>query len=250
MIWVVGDPSTGTSAVMGALRAGGAPLAPVVPARDGPFHAMENNHALCDPMRLRYIRDETLVLKVFPGNAIRCLRKAIIPTHAVVLRRPLEEARASRARRFPDRPAMLAINGERLEHGRRLLYQAHVAVLEVQFHALLADPRVTCDAVAEFLPFDLDVAAMAAFINPDRPWRDSYPVPRKDFDMTVIPNSHRSDDAAVLCVTCAALTEGVEVKDCHLCGSPYLEPISGTVLEHIKALRKLAEFVPKPEIWT
>lgn len=170
MIWVVGDPSTGTSLVMGCLLAGGASVK-TTSQHDGAqgFPFLEDNEANNDPMRLRQIRDQAVALKVFPGNAIRCLRCAIIPTHAIVTRRPIEDAQSSRAQRFPSRTWMLAIDGVALERAARLLSQAHVSVLEVPMYDLIRKPRKTCELItAHLAPVVgvLDIDAMSAI--PDR----------------------------------------------------------------------------------
>lgn len=138
-----------------------------------PHGTFEDNEANCDQARLRHVRNEHVVIKVFPPSVLICLRKAIIPTHAIITRRPIYDTLASWDRAYPlEREIVVGVTREDIIDGKvlasavSLLRQAHVKLLEIEGDRLIDSPRDVCREIAEFLGRDLDIDAMEKI--PDR----------------------------------------------------------------------------------
>ena len=180
VIVVSGLPRSGTSAMMKMLAAGGVPL--LTDAVRGADDDNPDGYFEFEPVKeLR--KGEHAWLRDAPGRAVKIVSGLLtgLPLdfsyQVIFMNRRISEVLASQRKMLIRRgePAdaipddrMAAIFAKHLREVHAwLAAQPNIAVLEVDYNALIADPRPHAAQVDRFLDGDLDIAAMCAAVNPD-----------------------------------------------------------------------------------
>ena len=163
---------------MQMLAAGGLP--PLTDAVRSPDADNPRGYFEYEPVKR--LRDDARCLEAAVGKAVKvihALATAIpgdLDVRAIVMRRDLEAVVASQQRMLGRRGApsgdlpadrLVEIFRAQLEEATRWLEsQPRFAVLELDYDGLLDDPVAAANALADFLGGGLDVAAMAAAVDP------------------------------------------------------------------------------------
>lgn len=128
---------------------------------------------------IKRLPEDPGVLRRTRGGAVKVIFALAyhLPTHArhavILMRRPITEVAASQRRMLErlGRPAdglETSTLEEAIEEFRGwAVRQSHLTVLEVEYRDVLADPWAASRRVTEFLGRELDVAAMAAAVEPE-----------------------------------------------------------------------------------
>jgi hypothetical protein len=179
VVIVSGLPRSGTSMMMKMLEAGGIPVLTDdirTPNADNPkgYYEFERVKKLPE--------GDTVWLDQAAGKAVKVISQLVMhlpDSHAykvLVVRREIDEILASQARMLKRRGESAgAASDERMadlfEKHLQKVYawmdaRPNVAYLSVDYNRMLADPRPTLERVNAFLGGGLDVAAMAAVVDP------------------------------------------------------------------------------------
>lgn len=179
IVVVSGLPRSGTAMAMRMLGAGGVPLL-VDAAR--PADA-DNPRGYYELAAVKAIRRDASFLDRAAGHAVKIvspLLDALPPRHAydvVLLRRPLAEVLASQAAMLRRAGRAAGSDDERTVAAALVKHLAWldawaraaprgVRVRELAYRRVVAAPRVAAEELAAFLGRPLDVAAMAAAVEP------------------------------------------------------------------------------------
>jgi hypothetical protein len=169
---VSGLPRSGTSVMMAALAAGGHPV--LADHQRAPDE--HNPRGYFEHSRVLTLADQADWLQGQEGKAVKILSHLLrhIPSsvraRVLFMRRPLSQVLASQN-------AMLGHHGQdpevaalmRRDLAQTLAWletQEHLSTLQVSYPRLLANPAEQFAAVVDFLGQDLNLAAMAATVDP------------------------------------------------------------------------------------
>lgn len=179
MIYVVsGLPRSGTSLAMQMLDAGGLPV-----LSDGLRIAdLDNPRGYYEWERIKDLAREPRILAQAEGRAVKVISSLLFALpqdydyRLIFMLRPLDEVLASQAVMLRNRgtegpklvPAALeaVLEAHLAEVNAWLQSRPDLAVLKVNFHDVLADPRGWAESLARFVGLPLDVEAMARQVDP------------------------------------------------------------------------------------
>lgn len=179
MITIVsGVPRSGTSLLMQMLAAGG-----MEPLTDGARTAdSDNPRGYFEWEPVKQIPERPELIDEAEGKVVKVISQLLLSLpsgreYAVIyIRRPFAEVVRSQAEMIRKRgTAGAAVKPEVLSaaleaHSRQvaawLERQPHLRVRWTAYHAVLAQPRAESEAIAAFLGIPLDVARMAAQVDP------------------------------------------------------------------------------------
>jgi len=175
---VSGLPRSGTSLMMQMLHAGGLPL-----RTDGLRTADENNpygYFEFDPVKR--LRSDNAWLPQAKGHAVKIIHLLLrdlrldgsLQYRIVFMRRPIDEVLASqramlqREGKAGADPLVLmkAFESQLAQLDTWLAAQAAIAVLPVQYHQVMQEPRSVAAALSTFLGLALDSDAMVRAVDP------------------------------------------------------------------------------------
>jgi hypothetical protein len=179
MIYIVsGLPRSGTSLVMQMLYAGGLPV-----LSDGQRAAdTDNPRGYFEWERIKALPREPRAVAEAEGRAVKVISSLLLSLppgqeyRVIFMLRPLDEVLASQAVMLQNRgtegpklapAAMLAaLQAHLAQVNAWLRSRPDLAVLKLNFHGLLADPRGQAESMARFFGLPLDVEAMARQVDP------------------------------------------------------------------------------------
>ncbi len=175
---VSGLPRSGTSMMMMLLEAGGiAPMTDGIRAADA-----DNPKGYYEFERVKKIKEDQGWLPEARGRVVKMIAQLLLELPAgheyriIFMRRKMEEILASQqemlVRRGTNKPGgpgdeemgkMLAMHVEQVLGAMRA--RGNVELLEIDYNAMLREPRRDIDRLNEFLGGELDTAAMAGVID-------------------------------------------------------------------------------------
>ena len=178
IVIVSGLPRSGTSLAMQMLQAGGLPI-----LSDGQRTAdADNPRGYYEWERIKGLPQQPSIIAEAEGRAVKVISSLLValPTRreyrVIFMLRLLDEVLASQAVMIRNRgvegpklapAAMLAaLQAHLAQVNAWLRSRADLAVLRMNFHDLLADPRGQAERVARFVDVPLDVDAMARQVDP------------------------------------------------------------------------------------
>lgn len=171
-VWVASLPRSYSSCTMRILEgAGFVPFQDAVqralPSGANPYGFYESSALNHDPVAtLRGLDLSGRCLKVFAKNVRPLLVARILPTHVILLRRPIEDVHASWKfwfRRLRMTPGEMVAT---LDVAEAALRECDIPILVVPVYELIDDATEWCGRISEFLGGGYDTAAMAALVDP------------------------------------------------------------------------------------
>lgn len=176
IIIVSGLPRSGTSLAMQMLAAGGVSV-----LTDGERAADDDNpRGYLELERVKQIKQDASWLPSARGKAVKLISQLVYDLPAteryrlIVMERDLDEVLASQEKMLarlgraalPRDKMKFAFANQIERFDAWLAKQPHIAALRVSYAALVADPPREAARINEFLGGGLDVAAMAAAVDP------------------------------------------------------------------------------------
>lgn len=179
IVVVSGLPRSGTSLLMQMLAAGGLP--PLTDNQRLPDEDNPRGYLEWEPIK-RLPQQPDLIAEA-EGKAVKVVSSllwALPPGHhyrVIFMERPLEEIAASQAvmirRRAAQGPALeasalaAALDAHRRQVLDRLRHRPEIALCQVHYHRLLAQPREQAEQIRGFLGLPLDLDAMVRQVDPN-----------------------------------------------------------------------------------
>jgi hypothetical protein len=178
MITIVsGLPRSGTSLMMQMLAAGGMPI-----LSDGERRAdTDNPKGYLEWERIKQLPKEPAIMAEAEGKVVKVISQLLLSLPAghdyrvIFMQRPLPEVMASQDEMLRRRGTYEAgVDTAAVTRAfRDHLYdvhtwlngKSHIAVLRLNYHQVLREPRETAESVAKFLGVTLDVEAMARQVD-------------------------------------------------------------------------------------
>ncbi len=178
MITIVsGLPRSGTSLMMQMLAAGGMPI-----LSDGERIAdADNPRGYCEWERIKQLPREPGCIEEAEGKAVKVISQLLFALpgghdyRIIFIERPLPEVVASQAEMIRRRgttgaalPEAALIAGLKMHLNQVnawLAQKRDLAVLRVEYHAVLRDPTVAAESVQKFVERKLDVRSMARQVD-------------------------------------------------------------------------------------
>src|SRR5712691_11759143 len=174
MITIVsGLPRSGTSLMMQMLAAGGVPI-----LADGERRAdVDNPRGYLEWERIKQLPKDPECIAEAEGKVVKVISQLLLSLpsgheyRVIFMQRPLPEVMKSQEEMLRRRgtfdpaadssPIEQAFQRHLIAVNQWLASRSYVAVLRVSYHRALREPKVTAEAVAEFLKVPLNVDAMA-----------------------------------------------------------------------------------------
>lgn len=179
MIYVVsGLPRSGTSLAMQMLAAGGLPV--VTDALRAPD--VNNPRGYYEWERIKRLAQDPGGIAEAEGKAVKVISSLLFALprgheyRVLFMIRPLDEVMASqtamivnlgtRGASLPASAMIAALQSHRNQVMAWLGTRPDIPVMQLDYHALLADPTARATEIARFFDLSLDVGAMAAQVDP------------------------------------------------------------------------------------
>lgn len=179
MVYIVsGLPRSGTSLAMQMLAAGGLPvLTDALRAADA-----NNPRGYYEWEKIKLLAQDPGCIAEAEGKAVKVISSLLFslpPVHkyrVVFMTRPLAEVVASqtamitnlgtRGAALPASAIAAALQSHRNQVMAWLRARPHIPVMQLDYHALLADPSARAADLARFFELSLDLEAMAGQVDP------------------------------------------------------------------------------------
>lgn len=176
---VSGLPRSGTSMMMRMLEAGGIP-----PLMDGVREAdIDNPRGYYEFEQAKKIKEDTSWLALAGGKAVKMVYQLLYDLpgdreyRVVFMRRKIEEILASQRKMLerlgkaddaiPDEVMARMFQGQLEKFLGWVPSQPHLKLLQVDYNAVVAEPRGQIESIATFLDGGMDVDAMGRVVEPD-----------------------------------------------------------------------------------
>jgi hypothetical protein len=178
IVIVSGLPRSGTSLAMQMLAAGGLPvLSDGIRKPDG-----DNPRGYYEWEGLKELPKEPSIVAQSEGRAVKVISSLLLALpqgheyRVIFMLRPLDEVLASQAvmlrnrgtegAKLPPAAMLAALQSHLAQVNAWLRSRLDIAVLRMNFHDLVADPRGQAQTMARFVGLPLDVEAMARQVDP------------------------------------------------------------------------------------
>ena len=179
MITVVsGIPRSGTSLMMQMIAAGGMPV-----LTDGLRSADENNpRGYKEWEAAKSLPQTPEIIAAAEGKVVKVISSLLFSLpkeheyRVIFMRRPIEQIVASQNKMLerlgqklpnaPQRVVTSAFNDHLKKVQKWLSEQPNIAVLYVDYAAVLANPHQEAEKIAQFVGYEFDLAAMIAEVEP------------------------------------------------------------------------------------